>query len=68
MDRRTPVDEAAIRADERAKCVAELEQHASEYVMRMGPIVGWDDAKADGWNILVAARRLKPDSATGDGK
>lgn len=63
------MDEAAIRADERAKCVAELEAYASAYVDRWGSIVGWDDAKATGWNISVAAKRLIPKSpsARGDG-
>ena len=60
MDRRTPVDEAAIRADERAKIVAELEQYATDFVVKWGPITGWDDAKASAWNICVAAKRLLP--------
>lgn len=64
------MNEAEIRADERAKCVAELEVQASAYVDRWGPIVGWDDAKATGWNISVAAKRLLPKqpSASGDAK
>jgi hypothetical protein len=64
------MNEAAIRADERAKVVAELETYANLYVDHWGPIVGWDDAKATGWNISVAARGLLPKqpSANAEGK
>ncbi len=50
--------EAEIRADERAKCIAELEQQANAYVEKWAPILGEDHAKADAFNILVAAKRL----------
>jgi hypothetical protein len=51
--------EAEIRADERAKCVSELETQANAYVEKWSPILGADAAKADAWNLLVAARRLQ---------
>lgn len=60
------MNEAEIRADERAKCIAEVEAQANEYLAKWGPIVGDDAAKAEAWNLLVAARRLSrlPDSAS----
>lgn len=51
--------EIEIRADERAKCVAEVEAQANEYLAKWGPILGEDAAKADAWNLIVAARRLE---------
>ena len=53
--------EAEIRADERAKCIAELEAQTDAYVEKWSSIIGEDHAKADAFNILVAARRLLPD-------
>lgn len=50
--------EAEIRADERAKCFEGLKVQADMYVEQWGPIIGYDDAKADAWNILVAAKRV----------
>lgn len=54
--------EAEIRADERAKCVSELEAQANDYVEKWTPILGADAAKADAWNLLVAASRLRPNN------
>lgn len=50
--------EAEIRADERRKVYAELQTYSVEYVEKWTPLVGADQAKADAWNILVAARRV----------
>lgn len=58
--------EAEIRADERAKCIAELEAQAAAYVEKWTPILGGDHAKADAFNILVAARRLIPPKRGGE--
>lgn len=55
--------EAEVRADERAKCVSELEAQACEYVEKWTPTLGADAAKADAWNLLVAARRLQSNGA-----
>lgn len=52
------MDERTIRADERAQCVAVLRALADEYVDYWGPTVGYDAAKADAWNIRVAAQRM----------
>lgn len=60
--------EDEIRADERERCYAGLRSYAESYVEKWGPIVGEDHAKADAWNILVAARRVckpkRPESET----
>ncbi len=53
-----PMDEQAIRADERAKCVAVLSAIADEYVDRWAPTMGYNAAKADAWNIIVAAQLM----------
>jgi hypothetical protein len=50
--------EAEIRADERRACAAVLGELADEYVNNWGPTLGWDDAKADAWNIKVASMRM----------
>lgn len=50
--------EAEARADERQKVRAELEAYSVWYVEKWSPIVGEDRAKAEAWNILVAARRV----------
>jgi hypothetical protein len=50
--------EAEIRADERAKVLEGMKIQADEYVAKWGPILGWDAAKADAWNIRVAAQRV----------
>lgn len=52
------MSEAEIRVDERARCLQGLEIYAQQYVEKWAPIVGADMAKADAWNILVAARRV----------
>lgn len=74
LTRFTPGNEVAvvelekrIRADERAKCIRELEEQANAYVEKWAPIIGQDHAKADAFNILVAARRLGSlDDSIGD--
>lgn len=50
--------EAAARADERQKVCAELEAYSVWYVEKWSPLIGEDRAKADAWNILVAAKRV----------
>jgi hypothetical protein len=65
----TLMDEAAIRADERRACAQLLSDLADEYVTQWGPTVGWDQAKADAWNIKVAtARMLDRRAATQEAK
>lgn len=51
--------ESEIRADERARCYEDLEALAVEYIEKWTPIVGADAAKADAWNVLVAADRMR---------
>jgi len=59
--------EDEIRADERAKCLAGLKVQADKYVETWGPIIGQDAAKADAWNILVAAQRVCGGTNNGKG-
>ncbi len=56
--------EAEIRADERRKIIEELNTYTVTYVEKWAPIVGDTRAKADAWNITVAAGRLR-DNGTG---
>lgn len=53
--------EAAIRADERAKCVAEIKAFARERVDKWTAITpeAEDDHKAEGWAILLAASHIE---------
>jgi O-succinylbenzoate synthase len=53
--------EDEIRADERAKCIRELEAYAQAYVekwTRINPSAE-DQHKADAFNIMVAAASLR---------
>lgn len=63
--------EAEIRADERAKCVAEIKAFAQARVDRWTSITpdAEDDHKAEGWAILMAAAHIeKPTPPTPGGK
>lgn len=51
--------EAEIRADERRRIIEELNAYSVAYVEKWTPIVGDIRAKADAWNITVAAGRLR---------
>src|SRR6185312_11542031 len=50
--------ERRIRADERRRCMSELESLAQEYVERWAKIVGEDKAKAVAFDIVSCARQL----------
>jgi len=50
--------ERRVRADERRRCMSELEVLAQEYVTRWTAIIGEDRAKACAFDILSVARRL----------
>lgn len=57
--------EDEIRADERAKCISEIESFACAYVVRWTNIdpQAEDAHKADAWNMLQAAACLRKSPA-----
>lgn len=54
--------ELRIRADERRRCMSELEALAQEYIERWAKIMGEDRAKACAFDIVSCARRLASQS------
>lgn len=58
--------ERRIRADERRRCMTEIEELASQYVERWTRILGEDRAKACAFDIVSCARRLRSHSDSGD--
>lgn len=54
--------ERRVRADERRRCMTELEELAVEYVYRWAKIIGEDRAKACAFDIVSCARRLRSQS------